>query len=235
MNLALFAALFFAVAAEAKLGQQPSFAEQVSFLEKHSEGGQPAYCYPKSEAADYGCYKDGYPKCCTKDKGNCPNDVSNKPGCECEPGTCGGQQPPRGVNCSRGDGKCKGNTFCKIPGGTCSNGRCENMTTGCDRSLKQVCGCNGATYDNECEAFSVGVSVDYDGACGDTGTPSPTTPAPTRWDYFPDGGRCERSCTKNRDCQTTGGFNPCPKCGNISGTVMYQRCYAPEDFSSSEQ
>jgi len=35
MNLALtlFTVLFFAVAAEAKLGQQPSFAEQVSFLE----------------------------------------------------------------------------------------------------------------------------------------------------------------------------------------------------------
>jgi len=230
MNSTLFTALFFAVAAEAKLGQQPSFAEQVSFLEKHSEGGQPDYCYPKSEAPDYGCYRDGYPKCCSKDKGNCPNDVSNKPGCECEPGTCSGQQPPRGINCVRDDGKCKGDTFCQIPEGKCSEGggRCEEMTTMCDRSLKKVCGCNGQTYDNECLAFSVGVSVDYDRACG---TP---TPAPTSHDYFPDGGRCERSCTKNSDCQK-GGFNPCPKCGNNAGTEMYQLCYAPKDYSSSEQ
>jgi len=169
MNLsALLTTLAFVTAAEAKLGGTPSFAEQVSFLEAPCEGCAPKYCYPQYADPDNKCYKDGFPKCCSKSKGNCPN--HNKPGCECLPGTCGGSGGDKktlGVRCTRGDGTCKGSTFCKTTEGTCAGGgRCEDMTTSCDRSMKQVCGCNGATYDNECAAFGVGVSVDYDRPCG---------------------------------------------------------------------
>jgi len=33
---------------------------------------QPSHCYPPTKP-DYSCFKDGYPKCCNKQKGNCLN------------------------------------------------------------------------------------------------------------------------------------------------------------------
>ena len=80
---------------------------------------------------------------------------------------CSDNTSTRSERCTPGDGTCEGDNFCKVAEGTCgTEGRCEVMPAQCDRTLKQVCGCNGATYDNECLAFSHGVSVDYAGACG---------------------------------------------------------------------
>jgi hypothetical protein len=56
--------------------------------------------------------------------------------------------------------------------------------------------------------------------------PEPPTPAPAH-DYFPIGGSCSNWCRSDRDCQN-GGFNPCGKCGHYAGTIMYQRCYQPD-------
>jgi len=61
---------------------------------------------------------------------------------------------------------------------------------------------------------------------------SDLTPAPTPWNYFPDGGQCSNHCKKDSDCQK-GGFNPCGSCGKYVGTVMYQRCYAPEPYDDA--
>ncbi|KAL3792814.1 hypothetical protein HJC23_002621 [Cyclotella cryptica] len=52
------------------------------------------------------------------------------------------------------------------------------------------------------------------------------TPAPSPWNYFPDGGECSHSCESDSDCQK-GGFNPCGSCGQSVGTLMYLRCFAP--------
>ena len=57
--------------------------------------------------------------------------------------------------------------------------------------------------------------------------PTESTPAPSPWNYFPDGGQCSKRCKTDSDCQK-GGFNPCGSCGKYEGTLMYQRCYAPE-------
>jgi len=54
----------------------------------------------------------------------------------------------------------------------------------------------------------------------------PSTPAPTPFNYFPEGGSCGDSCESNADCQY-GGYNPCEECGKYVGTLMYQRCYMP--------
>jgi len=54
-----------------------------------------------------------------------------------------------------------------------------------------------------------------------------STPAPTPWNYFPEGGQCSKHCTSDSDCQK-GGFNPCGSCGLYQGTEMYHKCYAPQ-------
>merc|ERR1719162_220819 len=154
MNLVLATTFAFAAAVEGRLSAPFDLlgaAKQFSFLEKHSEGGQPDYCYPINEPADYDCYKAGYPKCCTKSKGNCPK--NSTPECECLPGVCGNSDSgTRSERCVQGDGTCKGDDFCRAEDGVCgeSSGRCEAMPNKCGYSYLPVCGCNGATYDNEC-------------------------------------------------------------------------------------
>jgi hypothetical protein len=45
---------------------------------------QPSYCYPPTKPDySYSCFKDGYPKCCNKQKGNCLN--GKVPACEVQP------------------------------------------------------------------------------------------------------------------------------------------------------
>jgi hypothetical protein len=171
MKLALLTTIAFPIAfAAAQLrGPIPELfgAEQIAFVGAPCQGCAPDYCYPKYEAVDYFCYREGYPACCSKTKGNCPN--NNQPGCECQ-GDCnpGGSTGTRDLRCSIGDGTCKGEDFCLSPAGSCggtSDGRCTSMPVVCNMNIQEVCGCNGETYDNDCDAFSVGVNVDYTGSC----------------------------------------------------------------------
>lgn len=205
MKLVLLTTLVFAAAAEVVHGSSTPHellgAEQLlSFLDVDApcEGCAPDYCYPKYEPPDFKCYKEGFPKCCSKSKGNCPN--GHAPKCECE-GNCGNSNSgTRGDRCYRGDGTCAGEDFCQLPQGVCGEGegRCRSMPVNCDKSLNYVCGCNGVTYDNECDAFSVGVSVEYKGQCGDP-APSPT---PDRDD------RCtlgENDCDSDEYCAVDDG------------------------------
>lgn len=55
--------------------------------------------------------------------------------------------------CSKASGDCLGQGFCTLRPGLCL------------QSVDPVCGCNGITYSNECEAASAGVTVSYPGAC----------------------------------------------------------------------
>jgi hypothetical protein len=72
---------------------------------------------------------------------------------------CGGLQ---GLQCEEGE-------FCNFTDGSCGAadqlGICELIPNACDDVFEPVCGCDDATYSNECEAASVGVSVVSEGEC----------------------------------------------------------------------
>ncbi|MEE9296824.1 MAG: hypothetical protein V3W34_17915 [Phycisphaerae bacterium] len=71
---------------------------------------------------------------------------------------CGGIQ---GLPCDPGE-------FCKLGVGQCCcdfQGICTPIPTGCFDVWDPVCGCDGVTYGNECEADAAGVSIDHLGEC----------------------------------------------------------------------
>ena len=65
--------------------------------------------------------------------------------------------------------QCGSGDTCVIPAGTCrmpdAGGICRTRPQVCYHLVKPVCGCDGKTYNNSCEAQRAGASVLHDGAC----------------------------------------------------------------------
>ncbi|MBW2522953.1 MAG: hypothetical protein JRI23_02195 [Deltaproteobacteria bacterium] len=81
---------------------------------------------------------------------------------EAAPPYCGGE----------GEIPCADSEFCEYIVGDCGadgrSGICQPRPVGCDDDCPRVCGCDGETYCNECEANSAGVDVSTDGSCSST-------------------------------------------------------------------
>src|SRR3984957_983979 len=64
---------------------------------------------------------------------------------------------------------CNSALYCQLPAGQCSSpdtaGTCLKAPDFCMRVSRPVCGCNGKTYANECEARKARVAIDTTGAC----------------------------------------------------------------------
>lgn len=80
---------------------------------------------------------------------------------------------PGGQACgSRGLGECADGEFCSFPpdancGRADAPGVCRKKPEACIEIYQPVCGCDGMTYGNSCEAESQGVSPETKGECGD--------------------------------------------------------------------
>jgi hypothetical protein len=66
------------------------------------------------------------------------------------------------------DHQCKDGKFCSKPVGHCGKdgrGTCATKPEVCPDIFDPVCGCNGKTYSNSCEAATAGVNVSHLGEC----------------------------------------------------------------------
>jgi hypothetical protein len=87
-----------------------------------------------------------------------------------------GECAPTGQVCgTRGAAACSDKEFCKFPDGSqCGaadeGGVCTPRPEVCTDIFMQVCGCDGNTYPNECEAQAKGFSAASAGACNGGGT-----------------------------------------------------------------
>ncbi|MBW2390237.1 MAG: hypothetical protein JRG89_17680, partial [Deltaproteobacteria bacterium] len=103
-----------------------------------------------------GCDNVTYPNACHAFANGVT--VASDGACEFKPGTCGGEGE---VGCDEGE-------VCVVDHGVCDPaaiGVCLKAPAECDNVSKPVCGCDGVTYPNACEARTQGVAIAGNGGC----------------------------------------------------------------------
>jgi hypothetical protein len=95
---------------------------------------------------------------------------------DADPGAPGGETTEQSLSAARCSSAedCAAGSYCSLAAGQCSgNGRCQKRPEICSTLFDPVCGCDGRTHSNACEAARAGVSARQDGACGPPASAGP--------------------------------------------------------------
>jgi hypothetical protein len=130
-------------------------------------GAQPACvpCASECSGGELRCQSDWLQEC--KDRGNNCFRWQNHKDCAADGAVCREDTSPAGCapRCTDNQG-CLAEEFCRKETCTSEKGYCLPRPETCPDLFDPVCGCDGKTYENRCQAAKAGVNVDHQGTCG---------------------------------------------------------------------